>query len=115
MKKQMIFLCLLSVVLIQTVKAQENEISNKMSLGFQLNQYQRDFGLGIQATTPYFAQGNMAVRFRANYMYLEHLDTENLLDLEMTWTPYFNICIGLVGVSGKSAILCGYTVKAARS
>ena len=35
-------------------------MGNKMALGFQLTQYQNDFGLGINISSAYFANENMA-------------------------------------------------------
>lgn len=69
--------------------------SSKMSIGFNLGQYQRDFGLGVNITSPYFLKDNLAVRFRANFMFNEH-EFNN----EITWTPYTNFTLGLIGVGG---------------
>jgi len=63
-------------------------------LGFQLNEYQNDFGLGLQLTTPYLIKDYVAVRVRSNMMFLQHLDQKTMED---TWTPYANISLGIFG------------------
>ncbi len=74
--------------------AQESP-SSKISFGFNLGQYQKDFGLGFNITSPYFLQESVAVRFRTNFMFYEHVK-----NLEITWTPYTNFTLGIVGVGG---------------
>jgi hypothetical protein len=82
--------------LIGTANAQEEMNNNKFEMGFQLNQYQNDFGLGLNLTSPYFTHDFMAVRLRGNFMFNEHVKNN-----ETIWTPYSNISLGLVGVAGK--------------
>jgi hypothetical protein len=77
-------------------KAQESELSKNFGFGFQLGQYQDNFGLGINLTSPFFAQDHLAIRVRGNVMWNEHL-----ADQEMTWTPYSNLSIGVVSVAGE--------------
>jgi hypothetical protein len=74
---------------------QDQEISHKFGIGFQLNQFQKDFGLGINVTSPYFAGKHVAIRLRANYMYFEHIN-----DAKTIWSPYTNISLGVIGVAG---------------
>ncbi|HAD96799.1 MAG TPA: hypothetical protein DCG19_05290 [Cryomorphaceae bacterium] len=74
------------------LKAQEGGISNKLALGFELTQIQRDFGVGMNLASPYFLYDNVAIRVRGNMMFYEHID-----EGEFTWTPYSNFTIGLVG------------------
>ena len=73
----------------------QDKPSGKMSFGFNIGQYQRDFGLGVNITSPYFLHEYVAVRLRANFMFYEHPQ-----NLEMTWTPYTNFTLGLIGVGG---------------
>ncbi|MBL7104991.1 MAG: hypothetical protein ISS18_11745 [Bacteroidales bacterium] len=94
--KRLTFLVLIVFGLIGVANAQEEKISNKFGMGFQLNQYQNDFGLGLNMTSPYFAHDKIAVRFRGNFMFNEHVKNN-----ETTWTPYSNISLGLIGVAGK--------------
>jgi hypothetical protein len=79
-----------------TSSAQENTLSNGFGFGFQLNQYQKDFGYGISVTSPLLAHGNLAIRLRTNAMYYEHLKND-----ETTWTSYANLTLGLVGIGGQ--------------
>ncbi len=76
--------------------AQENSISNKFGVGFQLAQYQKDFGFGLNISSPYFAKNKLAIRARINLMY-----NENIQNNETAWSPYSNVSLGLIGVSGK--------------
>src|SRR5690625_6609612 len=66
-----------------------------MSIGFQINQYQDDFGIVINATSPFFIYQKVAVRLRSNLMFNEHLKNQ-----ETTWTPYLNATVGLLGEAG---------------
>ena len=68
------------------------------SVGFHLGQYQDDFNVGLNFTSPYFAGDYMAVRLRTNLMYHQHID-----GLSTTWSPYANLSLGLIGVGGVIA------------
>ncbi len=94
--KKILSTLLISFGLMMTAQAQEASISNDFGIGFQLSQYQRDFGFGINATSPYFANNALAIRLKANVMFNEHLQ-----DGEITWTPYTNLSLGLVSGSAK--------------
>jgi hypothetical protein len=78
------------------VNAQESALSKNFGFGFQLGQYQKDFGLGINLTSPYFAGDRIAIRVRGNMMFNEHLSEKTI-----TWTPYSNLSIGVVSVAGE--------------
>jgi len=79
-----------------TLKAQEKPINSGFSFGFQLCQFQRDFGLGLNLTSQYFAKEKIAVRLKGNLMY-----NENVQNSITIWTPYTNLSFGLIGASGK--------------
>ncbi len=70
-------------------------MENRASIGFQLNQYQNDFGAGLSLTSPYLANNKLAFRLRGNVMFLQHPEGSST-----TWTPYGNVTAGLIGVSG---------------
>lgn len=97
MKKPLITFLVL-FFLISISNAQEDKISHKFGAGFHLNQYQNDFGLGINLTSPYFVHNSIAVRLRGNFMFYQHVK-----DNETTWSPYSNITLGLIGVGGRVA------------
>ena len=78
------------------LKAQENSFGSKMAIGMQLNQFQDDFGIGLNISTPYLLNESLAIRVRANLVWHQHTDQSN----EGTWTPYSNISIGFIGVGG---------------
>ena len=97
MKRYSLQLLLIALSLIaSSALAQEKQINTGMGFGFQLNQYQRDFGFGLNLTSPYFAHDKIAVRVRGNLMYNESV--QNSLT---TWVPYSNVSLGLIGVGGK--------------
>jgi hypothetical protein len=66
--------------------------TNTVSFGFNINQVQNDFGLGIDIVSPYFSNSKIAVKLGGNFKWLEHLEFS-----ETTWTPYQNIQIGIRG------------------
>ena len=90
-----IILLLLFCVTPLFVVAQQGPIKHGMGFGFQLNQYQKDFGIGLQATSPYFGKDKIAIRARFNGMFYEHP-----VNNETTWTIYSNLGLGIIGVSG---------------
>jgi len=94
--KKNVLLVLLLVFCMNTLKAQEMPINRGLGLGFQLSQFQRDFGIGLNFTSPYFANEKIAVRLKGNLVY-----NENIQNSITKWTPYSNLSIGLVGASGK--------------
>lgn len=94
MKKIAILFIVFSGVTMSAI-AQDQNLSKKMGLGFQLGQYQKDFNLGINITSPYFMHERLAFRVKANYLWNEHLDTNS----EMTWTSYSNVSFGVVSMA----------------
>ncbi len=94
--KKNVLLVLIIVFGMNAIKAQEMPINKGLGFGFQLSQFQRDFGVGLNFTSPYFANEKIAVRLKGNLVY-----NENVQDSITKWTPYTNLSIGLVGASGK--------------
>jgi hypothetical protein len=83
------------------VSAQEVvRFNSNMGLGFHLIQNQRDFGLGVNLTSPYFANDKVAIRARGNFMWYQHLDNTTTTTTT-TWTPYSNLSLGIIGVGGE--------------
>lgn len=70
--------------------------------GFQLGRYQDDFAFGLNLTSPFFDFTNerLAVRLRGNLAFHEHLPVGSGPQTE-TWSPYGNVSVGLVGLSGR--------------
>jgi hypothetical protein len=87
----LIILAILLFVASHTAWSQ-SEKTNALAVGFNLHQYQRDFGLGLNFTSPY-SSGGLAGRFEANLQWLEHYPTS--AD-SPTWSSYFNIKAGFV-------------------
>jgi len=94
MKKITIVLVII-LGLVGSSSAQEQNLNNGFGFGFQLNEYQNDFGLGLNITSPLIANNRLALRLRANLIF-----NENIQNNETVWTPYSNISLGLVGLAG---------------
>lgn len=96
--KVIVVLALMMSIIAFNVHAQDSVINNGFGFGAQLNQYQSDFGLGLNLTSPFFANEKIGFRLRGNVMFNEHVQNATT-----TWTPYSNVSLGLIGVSGKIA------------
>lgn len=98
MKETVALLIAIWINLIGVAMAQESQINRGAGFGFQLNQYERDFGIGLSATSPYFVHHAIAARARGNLMFYEHPENGATI-----WTGYSNASLGLVGVGGYVA------------
>lgn len=87
MKKVLLAFTILAVLSLN-VKAEESP--NNLEFGFNVNQYQSDFGVGLHIISPYFLNSKIAVRAGINQQWLEYFD-----GTETTWSPYQNIQLGL--------------------
>ena len=99
MKIKSILVAVMMLIGVTAGFAQEKPLNSKMALGFHLNQNQQDFGFGLQATSPYFANQKVAVRLRGSLMWNQHVNNDNLT----VWSPYSNVSLGVVGVGGEIA------------
>jgi hypothetical protein len=95
MRKKIILISML-LALHFGLKAQEDQLDSGFGLGYQLVQYQHDFGFGINVISPYFANDRMGIRLKTNLMY-----NQNVIDGLSDWMPYGNFSLGIVGVAGK--------------
>ncbi len=68
--------------------------SNKTEIGFNISQYQKDFGIGLHVISPYFFRKMVAIKVGTNMQWFE-----NSNGTETTWTTYQNIQIGMRGRS----------------
>lgn len=94
MKSKLVLIC--AMVFFSTgLKAQESTLNTGLGFGFQLVQYQDDFGIGFNVVSPYFLKKRVGVRLKANLMY-----NENVVDGLSTWIPYSNVSLGVIGVGG---------------
>jgi hypothetical protein len=91
MYKKLLFFAILAFFT-QIINAQEKteNNSNNIEIGFNVSQFQSDFGTGFHLISPYFLNSKVAVRAGFNFQWLEYFDGE-----ETTWTPYQNFQIGL--------------------
>lgn len=95
MKIKTIFCWLLLCLPLFVFSQDQAPVSNGFGLGFQLNQYQRDFGIGLTASSPHFFNNRMALRYRGNLMWHEYVQ-----EGETSWSPYFSSTLGLTGGCG---------------
>ncbi|MDX2195756.1 MAG: hypothetical protein NW207_05005 [Cytophagales bacterium] len=84
--------------------AQESQPNNGMGFGFQICQYQKDFGLGLNLMSPSFFYNRISVRVRSNLVFNERvvgiIPINSPVYEETVWTPYANISLGMVGITG---------------
>lgn len=75
-------------------KTQET-VNTGFGFGMQLVEYQNDFGIGLNLTSPYFAYDKIGVRLKGNVMY-----HQAVIDGRTDWIQYSNFSLGLIGVGG---------------
>lgn len=92
----LVFIGLFAGILSVTAQETKSVYRTGTGIGFHLNQYQNDFGMGLNINSPYFWHKRMAIRLRTNLMYLEHLSNE-----ETIWSPYFSTSLGIIGIGGN--------------
>ncbi|MBL7963759.1 MAG: sterol desaturase family protein [Flavobacteriales bacterium] len=83
-------------LLASQVHAQDG-LRNGFGIGGQVGQHQKDFGIGLNLTSPYFAHKRTAVRLRGNVLWNEHLNSAS----ETTWSSYTNLSLGFVQKVGE--------------
>ena len=89
MNKKVTLLFLVNLFLGIQMYAQ-SETENKASFGFQLNQFQSDFGLGVNIAMPPIIKEKLVIRLRANAMFYEQI-----INSKTDWTVYSNIMLGI--------------------
>lgn len=75
---------------------QKTPVNTGFGIGYQLVEYQNDFGFGMSVNSPYFLHNSVGLRLKANVMYNQHQ-----MDGLSQWTPYSNISLGVIGVAGQ--------------
>lgn len=83
-------LLLLLAGLLSAKVAQAQTNSNKIQIGSNISQYQKDFGIGLHVISPYFMRGAVAIKAGTNMQWFE-----NSNGTKTTWTTYQNIQLGL--------------------
>jgi len=86
-----VFLAVFSIAL-YSLNVSGHEQQNKVDIGFNVSQYQREFGVGVHLISPYFINSKVAGRVGANLQWFEYFD-----GAETTWVPYQNFQLGLRG------------------
>jgi sterol desaturase/sphingolipid hydroxylase (fatty acid hydroxylase superfamily) len=87
----------LLVMLTAQVTAQTSRVCvapNNFEIGFNMSQYQKDFGVGLHFRSPYFIMKSVAIKVGANLQWLE-----NFNGTETTSTTYQNFQLGVRGRS----------------
>lgn len=70
-----------------------------LSLGYSVGERHGDFSLGVEATSPYFASGRLAVRAGGELLYKEGASAASGAE---TWEPYYLARLGAV-LLGRSS------------
>lgn len=86
----------IAALLVSPAQAQDG-LNTCFGIGGQVGQHQQDFGIGLNLTSPYFANKKMAVRLRGNVLWNEHLNGAS----EATWSSYSNLSLGFVQSVGE--------------
>lgn len=94
MKK--IGISIVMILLALQMQAQEG-LNKHFGIGGQVGQHQKDFGIGLNITSPYFANEKMAIRLKGNLIWNEHINSNS----ETTWSPYSNLSLGFVQSVGE--------------
>lgn len=87
---------IVTVLLALQIQAQES-LNKNFGIGGHVGQHQKDFGIGVNLTSPYFANKKMAVRLKGNLIWNEHLNRNS----ESTWSSYSNLSFGFVQAVGE--------------
>jgi hypothetical protein len=64
---------------------------NKFAIGYCLTQYQNDFGVGMNLTTPYIVKAAMAFRLTGSVQWLQNMEINQsspFAQVTTTWSPY---------------------------
>lgn len=80
----------LSFLVMMSAPLFAQEAANRVAVGFNLSQYQKDFGAGLHFISPYFANGKAAVKAGVNLQWFENSD-----GTKTTWSTYQNIQLGM--------------------
>lgn len=82
-----------------TAGAQQKRIPyalpRKMSAGINLNHFGRDFGIGLNVSSPAFLGGHMTIRASGNYQWLAHPNIKG----NETWSGYTYYRLGAAGIN----------------
>ncbi len=83
---------LLAVAAASPAFAQAEPENESASVGYELDRFQNEFGVGINATTPYFLNGSLAVQVAA-----VHAWYSGIVGTDETWVGYNTYKLGVVG------------------
>jgi hypothetical protein len=93
MKTISLIISLISFALV--LQAQSNENiggSTHFKIGYSVNQFQHDFGIGVNLTSPYFLKQSIALKASGNLNWLQNIP---LSSFETTWTNYQSYRLGI--------------------
>jgi len=87
-----------SYVFAEETQSESNPRAKHLALGFELKDFSGDYGLGLNFTTPYFANGFMALRVHGAMSWLNGVPEG---EMEYSWMPYGSVQVALVGSVGE--------------
>lgn len=71
--------------------------AGNLALGFEITDFQNDYGLGLNLTTPYFFKDTMSVRLHGGIAWFEGVAADEALnDMDSQWIKYFPVRLGWV-------------------
>ena len=101
MKKTLLFVALMMSIFSTIHLFAQSQTSlikpSRMEFGFNLNQFENDFGTGINFTSPFFVKNTFAVRISGSYQWLQNIPSGST---DTKWSGYINIRFGVIGVGG---------------
>jgi hypothetical protein len=105
--KKSIFILVMAVMFVRLSHAQEVCTAGKkdhLAIGMNINNFGKDFGIGLNVTSPAFFNSHAAVRLSGNYQWLDHPDDKG----NHTWSGYTLLKGGFAGInkSLSDAITC---------
>ena len=89
--------------------------SNNFAIGYNLNEFAHDFGVGVNLTSPYFVKNKLAIKVSENYQVLSYHDYSGTIMLAgynnikagiVTKAPSLNKIMRVYSEGGMVLILC---------
>lgn len=105
MAKYFIILLLgISLFAANSVRAQTGHVDSdgyhpragNLALGFELTDFQSDYGMAFTFTTPYFFKKTMAVRLHGGLSWMEAIPADDGLEPNYEWIRYFPVRLAWV-------------------
>ena len=90
--KKILLISGLTILLICKVNSQETSSKNNFQLGYNLNNFQNDFGVGLHVLSPSFANNIIRIKAGYNLQWLQNIPQN---EQNYTWTRYSNAILAV--------------------